>query len=107
LKIATLTTRHITVTDANTYLTLDAQPVLHGCTNPAHLRLGGAAQNRAEWVHRHRDPTGPLADLRGAAGRTRAIATAVRAGLAAEGTQREIEERIRAAETEGLPLTFW
>jgi hypothetical protein len=72
-----------------------------------HSLLGAAAQNRAEWVRHHRDPAGPLADLRVAAGRTRAIATAVRAGLAAGDTQQEIEERIRAAEAGGLPLTPW
>jgi hypothetical protein len=54
----------------------------HGCTNPDHLSLGTNAQNRTEWAQRHRDPGGPLADVRGAAGRTRAIAAAVRTGLA-------------------------
>lgn len=52
----------------------------HGCTNPAHLRLGTAAENRAEWSLRRRNPHGPLADTRGAAGRTRAIAHAIRTG---------------------------
>jgi HNH endonuclease len=79
----------------------------HGCTNPDHLRLGTAAENRAEWVHRHRDPTGPLADLRGPAGRTRAIAQAVRDGLAAGDSTSQIEARIAAAQAAGLPLTLW
>ena len=79
----------------------------HGCTNPAHLRLGTSTQNRAEWVQRHRDPGGPLADLRGAAGRTRAIAAAVRAGLALGEPDELINQRIHAAEQEGLPLTLW
>ncbi|WP_241740871.1 HNH endonuclease [Streptomyces sp. L2] len=79
----------------------------HGCTNPAHLRLGTTAENRAEWASRHRNPTGPLADLRGAAGRTRAIAAAIRAGLAAGEDPGAIEDRIRAAEAAGLPLTLW
>lgn len=55
----------------------------HGCTNPAHLRLGTAAENRAEWSLRRLNPQGPLADVRGAAGHTRAIAQAIRAGLRA------------------------
>jgi hypothetical protein len=79
----------------------------HGCTNPDHLRLGTPAENRAEWVSRHRNPTGPLADLRGPAGRTRAIAQAIRDGLATGDSPLQIEARIHAAETEGLPLTLW
>jgi hypothetical protein len=90
-----------------------ADPVLchtcdsHGCTNPAHLRLGTAAENRAEWALRHRNPTGALADVRGAAGRTRAIATAVRTALAQGEPAEIIEERIHTAEQEGRPLTLW
>lgn len=79
----------------------------HGCSNPAHLRLGTNAENRGEWAQRHRDPSGPLADLRGAAGRTRAIAGAIRAGLAAGETTEQIDQRIHAAEQEGLPLSLW
>ncbi|MFF3153270.1 hypothetical protein [Streptomyces sp. NPDC057910] len=79
----------------------------HGCTNPAHLRVGTTAENRAEWARRHRDPSGPLADLRGAAGRTRAIAAAVREGLAQGESPQQIEARIHAAERDGLPLTLW
>lgn len=79
----------------------------HGCTNPDHLRLGTIAENAAEWAQRHRDPTGPLADVRGAAGRTRAIADAVRVGLAARESREQIEERIRTAEAEGRPFTLW
>ncbi|MEY9969484.1 hypothetical protein ABIA33_007572 [Streptacidiphilus sp. MAP12-16] len=79
----------------------------HGCTNPAHLRLGTSAQNRTEWAQRHRNPGGPLADLRGAAGRTRAIAAAVHAGLTRGEARERIDQRIRAAEQGGLPLTLW
>ncbi|MFI6157308.1 hypothetical protein ACIBCA_32010 [Kitasatospora sp. NPDC051170] len=79
----------------------------HGCSNPVHLRLGTALENRAEWALRHRDPAGPLADLRGPAGRTRAIAGAVRRGLAHGEAPERIEEHIRAAERDGLPLTLW
>lgn len=79
----------------------------HSCTNPAHLRLGTAAENRAEWSLRRGNPHGPLADTRGAAGRTRAIAEAIRAGLRAGEPSAKIERRIQAAEEAGLPLTLW
>lgn len=79
----------------------------HACENPRHLRLGTTAENRAEWVSRHRDPQGALADLRGPAGRARAIAAAIRAGLVVGDSAVQIEERIRAAEQEGLPLLLW
>ncbi|GAB2900950.1 hypothetical protein GCM10027074_78330 [Streptomyces deserti] len=79
----------------------------HGCTNPCHLRLGTAAENRAEWSLRRGNPHGPLADTRGAAGRTRAIAQAIRAGLRAGEPAEQIEHRIQAAEEAGLPLTLW
>nr|WP_245173305.1 HNH endonuclease [Streptomyces aureus] len=79
----------------------------HGCTNPAHLRLGTAAENRAEWSLRRGNPHGPLADTRGAAGRTRAIAQAIRAGLEAGEPPERVEQLILAAEEEGLPLTLW
>ena len=78
-----------------------------GCTNPAHLRLGTAAENRAEWALRRRNPAGALADVRGAAGRTRAIAAAIREGLACGELPDVIEDLIRAAEQEGAPLTLW
>ncbi|WP_433860346.1 hypothetical protein [Streptomyces kronopolitis] len=79
----------------------------HGCTNPAHLRLGTSAENRTEWAQRHRDPGGPLADLRGPAGRTRAIAATIREGLRQGESPQQIEQRIQDAEREGLPLTLW
>ena len=46
-------------------------------------------------------------DVRGAAGRTRAIGAAIRTGLANHDDPDTIEERIRAAENAGLPLTLW
>ncbi|ELB92071.1 hypothetical protein Rwratislav_16115, partial [Rhodococcus wratislaviensis IFP 2016] len=54
-----------------------------------------------------RDLASPLADVRGPAGRTRAIATAIRTGLARGQGSEGIEARIRAAEAAGLPLTLW
>jgi hypothetical protein len=78
-----------------------------GCVNPAHLRLGTTSQNRAEWAQRRRLPHSPLGDLRGAAGRARAVAATVREGLAAGESSVQIEERVRIARNEGLLPTLW
>lgn len=78
-----------------------------GCTNPKHMRLGTNATNRFEYFIRRGNLTSPLADVRGAAGRTRAIASAIRTGLAHDEDARTIERRIRDAETAGHPLTLW
>jgi hypothetical protein len=78
-----------------------------GCTNPTHMRLGTNATNRIEYLTRRRNLANPLADVRGAAGRTRAIATAIRAGLSNQEDATSIEIRILEAETVGLPLTLW
>jgi hypothetical protein len=78
-----------------------------GCTNPAHMRLGTNAANRSEYVARRKCLASPLADVRGAAGRTRAIAAAIRAGLANNEDVNGVEQRIRAAEMAGCPLTLW
>jgi hypothetical protein len=56
---------------------------------------------------RRRNLANPLADVRGAAGRTRALAAAIRTGLANREDAGSIEVRIRAAEAAGLPLTLW
>jgi hypothetical protein len=78
-----------------------------GCVNPHHLRLGTNAVNRTEYHLRRRNLASPLADVRGSAGRTRAIATAIRTGLVRGEDPDSIEERIRCAEAAGLPLTLW
>ena len=78
-----------------------------GCTNPEHMRLGTNATNRAEYFARRTNLAGPLADVRGAAGRARAVAAAIRAGLANNEDAASIEARIYAAEAAGLPLTLW
>jgi hypothetical protein len=80
-----------------------------GCTNPAHMRLGTNAANKAEYFARRNNLASPLAlaDVRGAAGRTRAIAAGIRAGLNEREDAARIEKRIRAAEIAGLPLTLW
>lgn len=79
----------------------------HSCQQPTHLRLGTAAENRAEWLARRRDPGSPLADLRGPAGRSRAIGTAIRAGQEGGESTAEIAARIRAAISAGRPLSLW
>jgi hypothetical protein len=78
-----------------------------GCVNPAHLRLGTNATNRLEYLTRRRNLANPLADVRGAAGRTRAIAAVIRAGLTRLEVAASIETRIRDAELAGIPLTLW
>jgi len=78
-----------------------------GCTNPRHLRLGTHATNRAEYLARRRNLVGPLADVRGAAGRTHAIAAAIRTGLKNYEDPMSIEQRIRVAERAGRPITLW
>ncbi|WP_137726325.1 hypothetical protein [Prescottella subtropica] len=78
-----------------------------GCTNPAHMRLGNNATNRAEYTLRRRNLRSPLADVRGSAGRSHAIADTIREGLAAGEGPAAIEARIRAAEDAGLPLSLW
>jgi hypothetical protein len=57
-------------------------PICHqcdfaGCTDPARMRLGTNATNKAEYVARRTSLASPLADVRGATGRTRAIAAAI------------------------------
>ncbi|WP_420879102.1 hypothetical protein [Rhodococcus sp. (in: high G+C Gram-positive bacteria)] len=78
-----------------------------GCTNPAHMRLGNNATNRAEYDLRRRNLRSPLADVRGAAGRSHAIAAAVRDGLAAGEDRAAIDARVAAAEAAGVPFTLW
>ncbi|AHK31568.1 hypothetical protein Pd630_LPD04355 [Rhodococcus opacus PD630] len=78
-----------------------------GCVNPHHMRLGTNAVNRTECHLRRRNLASPLADVRGPAGRIRAVAAAVRTGLSRGHTTNQIEERIRCAEDAGLPLTLW
>jgi len=71
------------------------------------MRLGTNSTNRAEYIARRKKVASPLADVRGAAGRTRAIAAAIRTGLANDEDTDSIEKRVRAAEIAGLPLTLW
>ncbi|MBV6757364.1 hypothetical protein JWS13_05700 [Rhodococcus pseudokoreensis] len=78
-----------------------------GCVNPADMRLGANAVNRTEHQLRRRDLASPLADVCGPAGRTRAIAAAIRTGLARGDDPDSIEELIRCAEAARLPLTLW
>jgi hypothetical protein len=77
------------------------------CTNPRHMRLGTNGTNRIEYLRRRRNFNSPLADVRGSAGRSRAIAEAVRAGLRNGDSAARIEARIRAAEDAGTPLALW
>jgi hypothetical protein len=78
-----------------------------GCTNPRHLRLGIGVETRAEWTARRNNPSGPLADIRGAAGRARALARAIRDGRKRGCSIEQIEELIAAAARKGMPWTLW
>ena len=71
------------------------------------MRLGTNATNRVEYFARRKNVASPLADVRGAAGRSRAIAAAIRTGLEQQEDSGSIERRIRAAEIADLPLTLW
>ncbi|ORI19848.1 hypothetical protein BJD99_00730 [Rhodococcus sp. 1163] len=59
-----------------------------------------------EYTTRRRDIASPHADVRGAAGRTRTIAAALRARLANGEDAATIEARILTAEAAGLPLAL-
>ena len=78
-----------------------------GCSNPGHMRLGTSALNRFEYFSRRGNVASPLADVRGPAGRTRAIAAAIRTGLAHDEDAASLEIRIHDAEVAGRPLTLW
>ncbi|GCB59541.1 MULTISPECIES: hypothetical protein [Rhodococcus erythropolis group] len=78
-----------------------------GCTNPTHMRLGTNRSNRSEYELRRRNIASPLADVRGPAGRTRAIAAAIRSGVEQNVANDVIDERIAAAEAAGRPLSLW
>lgn len=77
----------------------------HGCGNPRHLRLDRQAVNRRDAIARGK--SGPLADLRGPAGRTRAIAAAVREGLALGEDVAQIRARQLAAAAAGEPARLF
>ncbi|MCX2715222.1 hypothetical protein [Mycolicibacterium sp. J2] len=77
------------------------------CTNPEHMHLGTNATNRYEYLARRGNLASPLADVRGAAGRARAIASAVRTGLARNKSAASIERLICRAERAGHPWTLW
>ncbi|GGN44873.1 hypothetical protein GCM10012285_27940 [Streptomyces kronopolitis] len=79
----------------------------HSCQQQTHLRLGTAAENRAEWLARRRDPSSPLADVRRPAGRSRAIGAAIQVGQKSGESGAEIEARVRAAIGAGRPLSLW
>ncbi|MDV6277963.1 hypothetical protein R3Q06_31255 [Rhodococcus erythropolis] len=78
-----------------------------GCTNPAHLRLGTNSTNRSEYDLRRRNITSPLADVRGPAGRTRAVAATIRTALGKRDDHDTIEHSIHDAEQAGMPFTLW
>ena len=78
-----------------------------GCTNPAHMRLGTNRTNRSEYELRRRNIASPLADVRGPAGRTRAVADAIRSAIARNEDDAVIGKHIQEAEAAGHPLSLW
>ncbi|MFD7511410.1 hypothetical protein ACFV5N_19035 [Streptomyces sp. NPDC059853] len=78
-----------------------------GCVNPTHLRLGTKAQNRTEWSTRRHNPHSPLADTRGPADRSRAIAQTIRTALAADEPACRIKGHILVTQNKGCPLVLW
>lgn len=78
-----------------------------GCTNPHHLRLGTATDNRTEYLTRRHGLNSPLSDTRGAAGLSRAIADAIRTALSAQESASVIEELIQDAFIAGQPWALW
>lgn len=78
-----------------------------GCTNPHHLRLGTATDNRTEYLARRHGPGSPLGDTRGPDGLSRAIADAIRSALAAGEPGHTIDHRISAAIAAGRPWSLW
>jgi len=78
----------------------------HGCQNSiTHMSLGTSAENGADF--QRRQMYGPLADVRGPAGRTRAIADAVREGLVLGESDLQILDRVAAARSAGEPQTLF
>ncbi len=68
------------------------------------MQLGTNRSNRNEYELRRRNIASPLAYVRGPAGRTRAIAAAIRIGVEQNPGSDVIEEHIAAAEAAGRPL---
>ncbi|WP_236603669.1 MULTISPECIES: hypothetical protein [Rhodococcus] len=78
-----------------------------GCTNPRTCSWGLTPSTAPSTDLRRRNLANPLADVRAPAGRIRAVAAAIRTGLARGDDPDSIEERIRCAEAAGLPLMLW
>ena len=77
-----------------------------GCTNPRTCGWGPTPSTAPNTTCAA--ATSPVSSPMSAACRpTRAIAAAIRTGLARGEAIEEIEERIRCAEAAGLPLTLW
>ncbi|WP_223005995.1 hypothetical protein [Streptomyces genisteinicus] len=61
----------------------------------------GSSFHRSEWLASRRDPSSPLADLRGPAHRARAIGAVIRTGGARGESENEIARCIEAAVAAG------
>jgi hypothetical protein len=73
------------------------------CTNPSHWVLGTKADNSADYEARRHDPLSPLADLRGPAGRARAIRDAVLQARSGGASPEAVDQDIQRAMDAGMP----
>src|SRR5258708_1893118 len=73
------------------------------CVNPSHWVLGTKADNAADYEARKGDPLSPLADLRGSAGRARAIRQAILEARSRGVSPEAVDHAIRRAMDAGMP----
>ena len=73
------------------------------CANPGHWILGTKADNSADYEARRHDPLSPLADLRGPAGRARAIRDAILEAQSRGASPEAVDHAIRRATDAGIP----
>src|SRR5258708_5974132 len=73
------------------------------CANPGHWVLGTKADNSADYEARRHDPLSPLADLRGPAGRARAIRDAILEAQSRGASPEAVDHSIRRAMDAGMP----
>ncbi len=73
------------------------------CVNPGHWVLGTKADNAADYEARKGDPLSPLADLRGPAGRARAIRQAILEAQSRGVSPEAVDHAIRRAMDAGMP----